>query len=448
ATVNDYLYCALLSIPWIAIQAIWQTEFGTVKDTMIHYGLNPDAAGLIWMFGPITGFFTAPLVGAYSDACTSKFGRRRPFIVGGLLLTIVFSLCFAAAEYVKGYQVFLGYISFVMLDITINVMQTPVRALASDLAPAHMQSTVQLMAAGFQGLGSIIGFYIQKALGADATLLSLFSIVMAINFIVISGVCFLIKEPQHVPKENVEISFTAPFTTVIKNVFAMDAKMAVVCAVEFCSWWALFFWWTDSSTWWKLNVYGGCITVSGNDGPDSACPKGSAGDLAAQSGGSDYDSTGIYANTIQTLLSIALGSLVLFGLLKKVKYIYSLGLALGGVLLILLKFGPKSVGFAWLVTLAMPVAISVIQAFPFAIVGSYNKGNDGQDTGVQMGLLNLFICLPQFLVTIITNGVQISDTTGLFISGLALCLGAVFALFITEVDLDSSSPDVEGKTKA
>jgi len=449
ATINDYLYCVLLSLPWLAIQSIWQTEFGTVTDTMISYGLPKDSAGIIWIFGPITGFFTAPLVGAYSDKCTSSWGRRRPFIIVGLLSTVISSLLFSGSAYIssQGLKVFLGYISFIALDITINVMQTPVRALASDLAPAHMQNTVQLMASMFQGLGSVLGFYVQKALPTGYPLIELFGIIMAINILVVMAVVLLIKEPIHVPTRNTSTtSIMAPFVTVFKNVLAMDVKMMVVCAVEFCSWWALFFWWTASATWWKLTVYDGCIAVGEND-PN--CLKDSVGAVNAKSGQDDYDSTGIYANMIQILISLGLGLLVLTGIVKRVKILYSLGLAVGAVFLILLKFGPKSVGFAWVTTLAMPIAIAVIQAFPFAIVGSYNKHNDGQDTGVQMGLLNLFICLPQVLVTVITKGIQIDDTNSLFISGVFLGIGAILALFITEVNNNPAPKYEDGeKTKA
>jgi hypothetical protein len=139
---------------------------------------------------------------------------------------------------------------------------------------------------------------------------------------------------------------------------------------------------------WKLTVYDGCIAVEGDP---LSCPANSPAALRAAQGGDDYGSTGIYANMIQIFISLILSIVVLSGLIKRVKYIYALGLAIGGVLMILLKFGPKTVEFAWIVTMSLPVAISVIQAFPFAIIGSYNKGKEVEETGVQMGLLNLFI---------------------------------------------------------
>merc|ERR1719373_1114797 len=37
--------------------------------------------------GPIVGFLVGPIVGTWSDQSTSKWGRRRPIIVAGLLST-------------------------------------------------------------------------------------------------------------------------------------------------------------------------------------------------------------------------------------------------------------------------------------------------------------------------------------------------------------------------
>jgi hypothetical protein len=36
--------------------------------------------------GPISGFLVQPVIGVLSDACQFRFGRRRPFILGGALL--------------------------------------------------------------------------------------------------------------------------------------------------------------------------------------------------------------------------------------------------------------------------------------------------------------------------------------------------------------------------
>lgn len=42
---------------------------------------------LVWVAGPLSGLVVQPIVGAIADDYRSKWGRRRPFIVVGTILT-------------------------------------------------------------------------------------------------------------------------------------------------------------------------------------------------------------------------------------------------------------------------------------------------------------------------------------------------------------------------
>jgi solute carrier family 45 protein 1/2/4 len=44
---------------------------------------------LVWIAGPLTGVLVQPYIGIKSDRCQIKWGRRRPFILGGALATMV-----------------------------------------------------------------------------------------------------------------------------------------------------------------------------------------------------------------------------------------------------------------------------------------------------------------------------------------------------------------------
>jgi hypothetical protein len=46
-------------------------------------GLTPELIALVWLAGPLSGLIIQPLIGAISDKCTHRLGRRRPFIIGG-----------------------------------------------------------------------------------------------------------------------------------------------------------------------------------------------------------------------------------------------------------------------------------------------------------------------------------------------------------------------------
>jgi solute carrier family 45 protein 1/2/4 len=44
---------------------------------------------LVWIAGPLTGVLVQPYIGIKSDRCQIRWGRRRPFILGGALATII-----------------------------------------------------------------------------------------------------------------------------------------------------------------------------------------------------------------------------------------------------------------------------------------------------------------------------------------------------------------------
>ncbi|XP_025941313.1 proton-associated sugar transporter A isoform X5 [Apteryx rowi] len=61
-------------------------ETAYVTPVLLQMGLPDQLYGMVWFISPILGFLLQPLLGAWSDRCTSRFGRRRPFI---LVLAIV-----------------------------------------------------------------------------------------------------------------------------------------------------------------------------------------------------------------------------------------------------------------------------------------------------------------------------------------------------------------------
>ncbi|GLT27849.1 hypothetical protein SLA2020_028200 [Shorea laevis] len=66
-------------------------------------GIEHAFSSFIWLCGPITGLVVQPCVGIWSDKCTSKFGRRRPFILAGALMI-------SASVIMIGFSADIGYI--------------------------------------------------------------------------------------------------------------------------------------------------------------------------------------------------------------------------------------------------------------------------------------------------------------------------------------------------
>jgi solute carrier family 45 protein 1/2/4 len=52
-------------------------------------GISKSLLAFVWIAGPLSGTLVQPYVGIKSDRCRSPWGKRRPFIVGGAIATII-----------------------------------------------------------------------------------------------------------------------------------------------------------------------------------------------------------------------------------------------------------------------------------------------------------------------------------------------------------------------
>ncbi|XP_022158985.1 sucrose transport protein SUC3 [Momordica charantia] len=146
------LFILILSCTIAAgVQFGWALQLSLLTPYIQTLGIEHAFSSFIWLCGPITGLVVQPCVGIWSDKCSSKYGRRRPFILAG-------SLMIAVAVVLIGYSADIGYflgdtkehcrvfkgtrtraaivfvIGFWMLDLANNTVQGPARALLADLS--------------------------------------------------------------------------------------------------------------------------------------------------------------------------------------------------------------------------------------------------------------------------------------------------------------------------
>ena len=57
---------------------------------------------MIWVVGPLSGLIVQPIIGVIADESKSKWGRRRPFIVVGALLSAVCLLTLGFTKEIVG----------------------------------------------------------------------------------------------------------------------------------------------------------------------------------------------------------------------------------------------------------------------------------------------------------------------------------------------------------
>lgn len=82
---------------WVVVtwQLDWSVQAAQLTPYLLVVGVPYQYYTLACLCGPISGLIVQPLMGVFSDHCHSRLGRRRPFIIAGVLL-IVFGLMLIA----------------------------------------------------------------------------------------------------------------------------------------------------------------------------------------------------------------------------------------------------------------------------------------------------------------------------------------------------------------
>ncbi|HEX7874621.1 MAG TPA: MFS transporter [Sphingobium sp.] len=112
---------ASLSVPIYAAQMPLGVHLPAIYAQ--HYGLSLAVIGAIFLAERLWGAVADPLIGALSDRTQSRFGRRRPWIIGGgaLFGLSAFALFFPAASLVSplylGAALFTFYLGWSMMQI-------------------------------------------------------------------------------------------------------------------------------------------------------------------------------------------------------------------------------------------------------------------------------------------------------------------------------------------
>ncbi|KAK4750521.1 hypothetical protein SAY87_004003 [Trapa incisa] len=152
------------------IQFGWALQLSLLTPYVQELGIPHAWASVIWLCGPLSGLLVQPLVGHMSDRCTSRFGRRRPFIVVG-------ALSIAVAVLIIGHSADIGWMlgdrgitrpwaigvfvfGFWILDVANNMTQGPCRALLADLTGKDHRRTRVANAyfSLFMAVGNVLGF--------------------------------------------------------------------------------------------------------------------------------------------------------------------------------------------------------------------------------------------------------------------------------------------------
>ncbi|MEL6920569.1 MAG: MFS transporter [Pseudomonadota bacterium] len=124
-------------------------------------GVQPGIAGTMLLLAKVWDVLTDPLIGRWSDATTSKMGRRRPWIlVGALLMAAGFAAMFAAPFEGSSPNAQGAYFVLAMMFTftAFTMVGVPYGAMTAEMTPNyHERSNLTGWRMGFGSIGLLIG---------------------------------------------------------------------------------------------------------------------------------------------------------------------------------------------------------------------------------------------------------------------------------------------------
>ncbi|KAK3232083.1 hypothetical protein Dsin_003964 [Dipteronia sinensis] len=436
------------------IQFGWALQLSLLTPYVQLLGIPHKWSSLIWLCGPVSGMIVQPIVGYHSDNCTSRFGRRKPFIAAGAVLVAfaVFLIGYAAdfgqlmgdpKEGIKTRAILFFVVGFWILDIANNTLQGPCRALLADLSGSDHKKTRTANAffSFFMAVGNVLGyaagsytnlfhvFPFTETKSCDvycANLKTCFFISIALLLVVTIIALSYVKEKPWSPEQGktadggeitdandkpTKTLFFLEIFTALKNLERPMWILLMVTALNWLAWFPFLLFDTD---WMGKEVYGG---TSG----------GTAEQLRVYDNGVRAGSLGLMLNAIVLgITSLAIETLARWvGGVQKLWGIVNFVLAICLAMTVLVTklaeahrrndvimtgdghllpppSGIKAGGLAIFTILGIPLAITF--SVPFALASMFCKtsgSNSSAGQGLSLGVLNLAIVVPQMVVSLL-----------------------------------------------
>ena len=409
----------LIALPQVSVQVLWCFIGPNSASYMRHLGVPDSLATLNNIAGPITGFFTGPLVGATSDNLTSRFGRRRPVILAGLIAVCVAGTLFSTSEYFmpKGKAAYFAAPMYWVLDVTINILQTPHRALVADLATEEQQIPMQVAFVVLMSIGNFMAFSIMKIYKSPVDhMFQLMSGICLFNILCV-GIQFLVarekqlKRDPDAPKQ----SACAPVITVVEAVSNSPRLLYHLAAVQCLVWVGNTAWNLYAGQWFGNAVFQG----------DVKAEEGSPLKVAYEDG-IDAFTLGGQGKALLQLVSALMIIGILLNTNIRPRLVYAPCIFIGLIVSILAAFFVGHSGtFAIIVMIFSVMPETGSFAIPFGLVATLNKRAEEEgkpvSTALQMALLNCCVTIGQQICTMSLAGIEASMS-------LAAALPCVFVV--------------------
>ncbi|KAI8140869.1 major facilitator superfamily domain-containing protein [Fennellomyces sp. T-0311] len=473
-----------LTICMAGVQFTWTVELSYGTPYLLSLDISKELTALVWLAGPLSGLLVQPLIGALSDKCTSRYGKRRPFIVVAGFLTCLSMLGVAYAKEIGQFAVRLIYgdnaaadhtaaivvavASFYFMDFTLNAVQAICRALILDIPPLWQQEYANAWSARMSNSAQVIGYFVgfidlvKIAPWLGDSQMKGFCVVAIIVFCVTLAItCLAVHEKPLERDDQDNQPWYHTFVYIWRAFRYLPRPIQSLCNTQFFAWmgWFPFLFY---STQWVSEIY---FETHPSDGEGNWAEGTRAGSFALLC----YSVVSVLAGVVVPAIASKFEKVWFLSL----NNIYTASHLIVACALLSAWF-VKSVGAATVILTVMGIPWAIVLWIPFSLVGEYVSYEDEQrqllqatpssssspssprsmedqhqdefDAGMILGVHNMYIVFPQFAVAIIASFIFAAsdaatpsddETSGvasvLAFGGLMALVAAGFSRFIQRV---------------
>src|SRR3712207_1336414 len=381
----------MMNLGFFGVQFSFGLTQSAVNPLFLLIGAEPEQLPILNLAGPVTGLIIQPLIGAISDRTWSpRWGRRRPFVVGGAILC---AIILAAFPFVG--VLWLAVICFWLLDAGNNTSMEPYRALISDRLPKSQLARGFLTQSMFTGAGAVLAnlslFILQKVEALQTTAGNGVPYWMYVCFL-IGTFCILLtvltamaRTRELTPSdEEIQEMRNAPkglhraVREIADAVRVMPVAMHKIGVVFLFQWYAMFIYWQF-------------LAVSLGETVFNATP---------EEGGRAWDDAIAWSGLENAGYNFVtmVSALFLVGFARRIgaKRVHAVALGLAAASLIwLAQIDNQYVALIPMIGLGIFWASAV--GIPYLMVASMVPAHR---TGVYMGILNMMIVVPMLIQTV------------------------------------------------
>jgi len=419
-----------MSFGFLGIQFGWGLQLANMSPIYKYLHAEESSLPYLWLAGPITGLLIQPIIGSMSDRTWNRLGRRRPYFLTGAILAslALFVMPDSSAVWMAAGLLWI-------LDASINITMEPFRAFVADKLPEEQRTLGFVMQSFFIGIGQTLANalpYLFSMLGVVGVMAS--GIPLSVDYafkigaiVFLAAVIWTVASTKEYPPDDMEEfermrrekkGILGGFTEIFTAVAEMPTTMKQLAVVQFFTWFALPCMWQFFGIAVARHVFGA---------PDEKSPLFATG---TEWGGLCF---AVY-NVVCFVIAFLLPS---WAKATSRKTVHMIALVCGGIGLISVYFitskwmlfaSMAGVGIAWASILSMPYVMLSTAVPPVRM-------------GVYMGVFNLFIVIPQIVMSLIVPNIFKNLLGGdprnaVVLGGISLLIAAVTVVGVRDVATD------------